>query len=95
MHLSGRQAGSHQRFKRSKTPVTEHKEQRDELQIVFNKRSSKDMDEYQYEDYVQQKVSEQRINKPPQKYTTDEATTLIRKVQQERNYMTMYYEESN
>ena len=94
MHSNGKQAGSHQKFKRSKTPVFEifeHAEQRDELRAALKKQSSKDMDEY--EDYVQQKVSEQRISKPPQKYLTDEATTLLRKVQQERHYM--YYEESN
>ena len=84
---------SHQKYGRSKTPQFEivlQTEQTDELQQVFNKRSSRDLETSgAFEEYVQQKVSKQRTKREELQQTNiaEQATAVYRKQQQGRYYM--------
>lgn len=97
VYSSTKQIVSHQKYKRTKTPVfelvltTERRE--DELQRVFRRRSSKELETSgDFEEYVQQKVLKQRTEMQ-QTYIPEQATAAVYRKQQQQRYH-MHYEDS-
>ena len=93
-------SGPHQKHVRSKTPVGVGTGETTELQLVFNKRSSKEIDPADYEEYVQKNIVKQRSKGnilSQQTYTyiagqqvTSGGTSAVFRKQEERSYINYY-----
>lgn len=97
-------SGPHQKHVRSKTPVGVGTGETTELQLVFKKRSSKEIDPADYEEYVQKNIVKQRSKGnilSQQAYTyiagqqvTSGGTSAVFRKQEERSYINYHYPDS-